>query len=90
MILEHTSDRRRAARLARSGRLEITFEDPLPATVEAELVEISKTGFRAAHACGTIVPGLEVQYRREDESGRARVMWTHMLEGKRVSGFLVL
>ena len=90
MTLPYTSDRRRAARLPRSGRLELTFENPVATTVEAELVEASSTGFRAAHACGIIVPGLEVQYRRDDAWGRARVMWTHMLDGKRLSGFLVL
>jgi hypothetical protein len=90
MSTRYTSDRRRAPRLAQAGRVELTFEDPTPATVEAELIEMSSMGFRASYASKGLAPGLEVRYRRADLSGRARVMWTHILEGNRVSGFLIL
>jgi hypothetical protein len=85
-----TSDQRSSPRLPHSGRVEMTFQDPGAATIEAELIDISATGFRAAHACKVLSPGLEVQYRREGAAGRARVIWTYMLHGQSVSGFLVL
>ena len=90
MSAPYTPERRSAKRQARTGRVEISFQDPMPATVEAELIEVSKTGFRAAYASKGLAPGLEVEYRRDGRSGRARVIWTHILEGNRVSGFLIL
>lgn len=90
MNARYTSDRRTAPRVAQSGHVQLTFEDPVPAAIEAELVEMSATGFRASYGGKGLAPGLEVQYRRDQLSGHARVVWTHILEGKRVSGFLIL
>jgi hypothetical protein len=84
------SDRRQGPRIPSSGPIEILFEDPLPATIEAELQETSDRGFRILHGCQQLVPGLEVHLRRNGAMQRARVMWTHLAEGQRVSGFLLL
>ena len=84
------SERRREERLPRSGTIHIAFADPNPVTVEAELIEVSERGFRAAHDSRLLAPGLEVEYRRTGGSGRARVIWTHVLDERCVSGFLVL
>jgi hypothetical protein len=83
-------DRRQEARSPQTGAIEISFEDPAPVIVEAELIEISGRGFRAAHNAKALSPGLEVEYQSSSSSGRARVIWTHVLEGRCVSGFLVL
>ena len=90
MNKHYTPDRRSVVRHACAGRVRITFEDPLPAAVEAELIETSIRGFRASHVSKTMVPGLEVEYQREDASGRARVIWTHVRDGTTISGFLFL
>ena len=90
MSMTFTAERRIAARIPCSGRVEISFSDPVPATAEAELIESSSTGFRASHECTRLVPGLEVHFGGDGKSGRARVMWTHVLQKRRVSGFLVL
>jgi hypothetical protein len=82
-------ERRAAPRKADSGVLEISFEAPIPTTVSALLIEASATGFRAAHDSKALEPGLSVSYKREGISGDARVIWTHILEGRRVSGFMV-
>jgi hypothetical protein len=84
------SERRREERLPRSGAIQIAFEDPNPVTVKAELIEVSERGFRAAHDSKLLAPGLEVEYRGSGGSGRARVIWTHVLDERCVSGFLVL
>jgi hypothetical protein len=84
------SDRRQEERSLLSGRVEIFFDDPNPVTVEGELIETSERGFRAKHDSSVVVPGLEVRFRRAGVSGRARVIWTHVLEGRSVSGFLIL
>jgi hypothetical protein len=84
------SDRRKEERSPQSGAIEISFEDPVPVTVRAELLEVSARGFRAAHNEKALAPGLEVDYKSASSSGRARVIWTHVLEGRCVSGFLLL
>jgi hypothetical protein len=70
--------------------VEIVFDDPVPACVEAEVVEIGAKGFRAAHDSKTLEPGSEVTCTRGGSTFRARVIWTHVLGGRRVSGFLIL
>ena len=83
-------ERRRARRTPGSGRIEIVFDAPVLVRVEAELVESSATGFRVAHNARDLIPGTEVSYRSATSSGRARVVWTHVLEGRCVSGLLLL
>lgn len=83
-------DRRKEGRSQQSGPIQISFEDPVRVTVQAELLEGSGRGFRAAHNEKALAPGLEVDYTSASSSGRARVIWTHVLEGRCVSGFLLL
>jgi len=83
-------ERRAAPRHAESGAIEISFAAPVPITIEAELIETSTTGFRASHDSKDLEPGLEVRYQSDRGSGKARVIWTHVLEGRRVSGFLIV
>jgi hypothetical protein len=83
-------ERRKEQRSPQSGAIEISFADPGPVTVRAELLEVSGRGFRAAHDAKRLAPGLEVEYTGSRGSGRARVIWTHVLDGRCVSGFLVL
>ena len=83
-------NRRHGPRFHASGPVEILFEDPMPITVEAELHDTSERGFRISHGSKQLVPGLEVHLRREGATQRARVIWTHILEGRRVSGCLLL
>jgi hypothetical protein len=82
-------DRRQYERSPFSGIVELSFADPNPVVVEAELIETSDRGFRATHDSNAIAPGLEVRYSRTGASGLARVIWTHVLGARRVSGFLV-
>ena len=82
-------ERRSSPRKPESGRVEILFGDPVPVCIEAELVEASAMGFRVAHDSKSLEPGLEVYYRRSGElPAKARVIWTHVLGDKRISGFL--
>jgi hypothetical protein len=90
MDSKRNPDRRTEERLPLSGAIEISFDDPNPVTIDGELVEVSERGFRVRHDSKALAAGLEVGYRRTGASGRARVIWTHILEGRCVSGFLVL
>jgi hypothetical protein len=90
METHRNPERRLEQRRPQSGAIEILFADPALVTVRAELIEMSERGFRAAHHTKALAAGLEVDYRSSHASGRARVMWTHVLEGRCVSGFLTL
>ncbi|MBZ5601220.1 MAG: hypothetical protein LAO79_02835 [Acidobacteriia bacterium] len=83
-------DRRSAPRAPASGRVSLSFANPAPVTVEAEWIETSASGFRLAHNSNAIEPGLEVFYESDGKRGRARVIWTHVLVGRHVSGFVEL
>lgn len=83
-------DRRGADRSEVQGVVEISFSVPVAVTITATLIEHSATGFRAAYDAKSLEPGLDVAFRHDGTRGQARVMWTHVLEGRRVSGFLVL
>lgn len=84
------AERRRFTRFPTSGRVEISFEDPVSVTVEAEMEETSATGFRVAHESERLVPGLEIRLRRDGVTKPARIVWTHLLNGRRVSGCVLL
>ena len=83
-------DRRRATRFPATGKVEILFEDPLPVTVEGELIDTSAQGVGITHDCVRISPGLEVTIQRNGKRQKARVMWTRIIEGQRASGCLLL
>jgi len=86
-----TTERRKVLRTPSSGCLAIMLDGPAPERVEAELIEISSMGFRAAHDSKTLEPGLEVFCTFDGgKPVSARVIWTHVLGGRRVSGFLVV
>ena len=84
-------ERRQFVRTPESATVEISFADPESTVVTAELVETSQTGFRIAHSCNELSPGLEILLSREDRPAeRGRVIWTHVLDGRRLSGCLRL
>jgi hypothetical protein len=89
-MARETPDRRRAPRVPVFERVEILFDDPVPAIVEVELSDTSASGFRISHDNQLLVPGLAVRLRRNGAIQEARVIWTHILEGHKISGCLLL
>jgi len=83
-------ERRGSPREAGSGVVEITVAAPAPVTIQSVLVEASVSGFRVSHDSTTLESGLMVSYRRDGARGRARVIWTHILDGRRISGFQII
>jgi hypothetical protein len=90
MEFDPIDDRRSEKRSPYFGLVEISFEDPTPVIIQAELIEVSGRGFRASHHEKALAPGLQVDFKSAKSSGRACVIWTHVLEGRCNSGFLVL
>ena len=83
-------DRRGSPREEGSGVVEITFTAPAAVTIQGVLVETSAAGFRVSHDSKALEPGLIVSYRCEGARGNARVIWTLIEDGRRVSGFQVI
>jgi hypothetical protein len=83
-------DRRNSERLPVSGRVAISFDNPVPVKLDVDMIESSATGFRAVHDSSALEAGLNVRYQETSASGYARVIWTHVLQGRRISGFLRL
>jgi hypothetical protein len=83
-------ERRREKRRAAAGDLWLTVDGRATAEVRALLVDVSESGFRAAHECAGLGAGQVVGFHSDLASGRARVMWTRVLGPSVESGFLVI
>jgi hypothetical protein len=79
----------RELRTPASGVLEILFENPDLVVIPVQLVERSCQGLRMAHNSPELIAGLEIKIREGGSLTRARVVWTHLLEGRRVSGCVI-
>ena len=69
-------ERRKEPRSPAQGVVQLLFEDPAPQVINAELRDVSASGFRAVHHCSTLSSGLEVRFTHDLGHGRARVVWT--------------
>lgn len=82
-------DRRREKRHGAEG--EVTLAGPdLPGVLRARLLDVSASGFRAAHACADLACGLDLAFQHSRGKGHARVMWNRAVNGRWETGFLVL
>lgn len=58
--------------------------------VTGNLLDISSSGFRAAHDCAQLFTGSTVHFEHPGGSGTARVVWNRISDGTVESGFLIL
>ena len=85
-----TREQRKEPRRRASGPIQICFQNPEPVEFEGSLIDLSPTGFRAIHECGSLPSGAAVEFRHSASSGEARVMWNRY-EGDHIeSGFLLI
>jgi len=84
------AERRRSPRSPAHGSVKLVFRDPFNIVVLGELVDTNEGGFRLSHDNQRLTAGVEVHYSFRSKSGRARVVWTHVLEGRRVSGLVYI
>jgi hypothetical protein len=87
---ENGSERRQAKRHPATGRIEVLFADPVPTVIEGEVLDVSSSGFRLSHTSNQLVAGLDVQLRYEGHQYMARIIWTHIQNGQRFSGCMLL
>jgi hypothetical protein len=90
MVELQVANRRKEERIAASGSILLILDEPLPHETQGLLLDRSSSGFRAAHCCPEIRPGLVVGFRTGRRSGRAQVMWNRIADGGLESGFRIL
>jgi len=67
----------------------LSFADPLPVTISGQLLDTSRSGFRAAHQCPSLHTGMEVSFEHASASGNARVAWTRIAGNAVETGFVI-
>ena len=84
------SERRAEERFSADGEVRLAFSDPVRMEINGNLLDYSKSGFRAVHSCRALHTGQVVEFHHFIAQGQARVMWNRILEERVETGFLVL
>lgn len=58
--------------------------------MQGRLIDVSETGFRAAHGDALLVRGQEIFFEHEKGQGKARAIWNRILDGEIQTGFLIV
>jgi len=82
-------ERRRHPRTPAIGAVKLVFHDPRPIVVQGRLLDVSQSGFRAAHD-SILETGREVSFEFAARSGKARVVWNRVLGDHIESGFFII
>ncbi len=88
--LSSPEDRRAERRYKGRGPLKLVFVDPSRQEVLGRLLDYSKSGFRAMHACAALRSGQVVEFQHAVAVGKARVMWNRIAGDSVETGFLVI
>ena len=83
-------ERRKKLRRHAEGGVCLSIRDSDSPEIRGLLVDVSASGFRAAHSFKQLCPGQEVAFRHEAGGGVARVVWTRILGQTVESGFFIL
>ncbi|HUJ20903.1 MAG TPA: hypothetical protein VLX58_05235 [Bryobacteraceae bacterium] len=89
-------EQRREPRWKAHGEIWFSLDEgapagPAPKEVLGTLLDRSSSGFRAQHDCKELMSGQLVRFRMKPSSGgRARVMWTRIIDDRVESGFLIV
>lgn len=83
------AEQRREPRRQGHGNVLVRPESPGSRDVKGRLVDVSTGGFRMAHNCSALTAGQYVTFAHIEARGRARVVWTRILDNSVESGFVV-
>ena len=81
---------RREPRIYCDGQVALAIESSSNPEATARMLDVSKTGFRAAHNRADLKPGTMVRFQHQLFVGQAKVVWTHPHAGRLESGFLII
>ena len=84
------ADRRSEKRYKGQGALKLSFDDPSPQQITGQLMDYSKSGFRAVHAYAALHTGQVVEFQHAVADGKARVMWNRIAGDRVETGFFVI
>jgi hypothetical protein len=84
-VEQRTEDRRPA-----TGEVCLALEGPAPAEFRGQLVDSSRSGFRAVHSQAALSTGQRLRFRHAFGTGRVVVVWNRILADCVESGFLIL
>ena len=71
------------------GNVLVRSECPGSRDIQGRLVDVSASGFRMAHDCSALTAGQYVTFAHVEARGRARVVWTRILDDSVESGFVL-
>lgn len=88
--VDSEADRRAEPRLPSQGEVFVALSGPVPRMITGQLVDTSRSGFRASHSSPLLETGSRVQFRHTGAEGVARVCWKRSSGGRWETGFLIL
>lgn len=83
-------EKRTEIRHAAEGPVLVNFSNPQPMEVLGQLVDVSPSGFRMAHANQSLPSGQLVGFSHAFAVGTARVMWNRILDQRVETGFRIV
>jgi hypothetical protein len=89
-LAANPADRRREPRRPASGKMQLKFESEPLSEVEADLMDVSASGFRASHRHGALPLGAKAAFRHPEAAGKARVVWNWMSPDHVETGFVII
>ena len=72
------------------GPVLVNFSNPQPMEILGQLVDVSPSGFRMAHANQSLQSGQLVGFSHGLAIGTARVMWNRILDHRVETGFRIV
>ena len=83
-------EKRRETRHPAEGPVLVRFADPQPSEILGQLMDVSPSGFRMAHANQSLQSGQTVEFSHSLAAGAARVMWNRIVDQSVETGFLIV
>ncbi|HEV7394639.1 MAG TPA: PilZ domain-containing protein [Burkholderiales bacterium] len=83
------AEQRRETRRQAQGNVLVRSENAGSRNIQGKLVDVSASGFRMEHDCAELTAGQYVAFTHIEARGRARVVWTRILDDSVESGFVI-
>ncbi len=83
-------EKRREVRQPAEGPVLVNFANPQPMEILGELMDVSPSGFRMAHANQSLQSGQLVGFSHGFAIGTARVMWNRIMDHRVETGFRIV
>jgi len=83
-------EKRREIRQPAEGPVLVSFSDPQRMEILGDLMDLSPSGFRMAHANQSLQSGQLVEFSHSLAIGVARVMWNRIMDHRVETGFRIV